>query len=459
MEQPKLSHIFIKGESAKRVFDYTANIIGLVNSFFTIRYLSVFNFGLFQLILAFLNLLDGFDWKNLDGPIAVEMRHWFSQKQPQKAKRLFWESAFSRAAIMSVLAVGVFLGSSLIASYYGQDVGTLIKIVSVLLLLNAAESALSVFLKSIISVAHWSFPTWREATKAVFLISFFLMNDFNITNVAISHVAGEAGAVIAVGVFIFIKQYKKTFAGVSAEPTMMLPAFLKKHGSLIFVRYAISRVTKNLMPWFIKFFINTEAVAFYSVANNLAAFVQNVIPMNGITISLFSKIGLKDQMAYIFNRSVKYTTWLSFGLMSVSFITVPFVIPWLFPQYTSSVTLFMLLMLSLPIYSFYKVLKVILSMLREYKTLTMRLVNEVLVIPITSAIFLPLFGILGSGGVYMAIYLERTIFFYSQLRKLHPEFKISIKQMLKFDNHDRDLAVRLWAGVKELIRRKMPSKP
>ncbi|TSC89694.1 MAG: hypothetical protein G01um10143_184 [Parcubacteria group bacterium Gr01-1014_3] len=459
MEQSKLSHIFIKGESAKRVFDYSANLIGLVNSFFTIRYLSVFNFGVFQLILAFLNLLDGFDWKNMDGPIAVEMRYWFAQKMPQKAKRLFWESTFSRAAIMSVLAIGVFLGSSLIAGYYGQDVGNLIKIVSGLLLLNAVESSLSVFLKSIVSFAHWSFPLWRELTKAVFLTSFFLMNDFNITTVLISHVAGEAGAVMVVGVFIFMKQYKKTFAGITAGTEMMLPAFLKKHGSLIFFRYAISRVTKNLMPWFIKFFINTEAVAFYSVANNLAAFVQSVIPMNGITISLFSKIGLKDQMAYIFNRSVKYTAWLSFGLMAASFVTVPFVIPWLFPQYTSSVTLFVLLMLSLPIYSFYKVLKVILSMLREYRVLTMRLVNEALVIPITSAIFLPLFGILGSGGVYMAIYLERTIFFYSRLRKLHPEFKISTGQMFRFDRHDRDLFVRLWISLKDLLKRKVPAKP
>jgi len=454
MEQSKLSHVFIKGESAKRVFDYIANGIGLVNSFFTIRYLSVFNFGLFQLILAFLNLLDGFDWKNLDGPIAVEMRYWFAQKQPQKAKRLFFESSISRLVIMLVLATGVFFGSSLIARYYGQDVGDLIKIISGLLLLNALESALAIFLKSVISVAQWSFPVWRELTKAAFLISFFVMHNFTITTVVISHIAGEAGAVLAIGVFVFLKQYKKVFSGVSVEPTMMLPTFLNKHGRLIFFRYAISRITKNLMPWFIKFFINTEAVAFYSVASNLAAFVQSVIPMNGITISLFSKIGAKDQLAYIFTRSVKYTTWLSFVLMIGSFVTVPFIIPWLFPQYTSSVTLFLLLMLSLPIYSFYKVLKVILSMLREYKVLTMRLINEVLVIPLSSAVFLPLFGILGSGAVYLSIYLERTIFFYAQLRKLHPEFSVSLKQLFRFDRHDKELIVRLWVGVKELLKRK-----
>ena len=97
------------------------------------------------------------------------------------------------------------------------------------------------------------------------------------------------------------------------------------------------------------------------------------------------------------------------------------------------------MLFGLPFYGIYKILKAVLSVLREYKILTMRLLNETLVIPIGSFIFLPTLKIVGSAFVYVAIFIERTFFFYSQLTKKYPEFRLRSKNLFTIDKHDREI--------------------
>ncbi len=452
-EQKKpLSYYFVKGEALKRTTDVLATAVGLANSFLTITVLSVFQFGLYQLVLAFVGIVDGFNINNLDGPVATEMRHHLNEGGKDRAKALFRGIARWRIGFALAVGAAIFFGANLIADIYGDDIGLLLKIVSPLIVLMALESLQTIFLKSIISFAHWTFPAIREVSKLLILVGLFLFNQLTLIGVVGAHVAAQALAVLVLAAVFFLKEYRRVFAGVAALGGQLLWSFIKTHGKWIFLKFGLSRVTKNTIPWFIKIFVNTEAVAFYSLALNAAAMVEGLMPIAGISPLFLIKIGERGELALLFKRAVKYIFWLGTALMVVSWLLVPWLLVLIFPQYASITKLLMLFLSVLPIYGIYKILKSLLASLREYKILTLRLLNEVFIVIVGSVVFLPIFGVIGAAFVYILTFVERVRFFYRCLVGKYPEFKIKVRQLFSFDELDRELIGKIFKQLLSFLK-------
>lgn len=437
-QKKPLSHYFFKGEGLKRFYDTIARGIGIVNSYFTISYLSVFQFGLYQLILAFINIAQGFNLPVLDSAVAVEMRRYFNEGKKDFAKRLFWENAALRIGIAVILTAVVFLGAELVARWYHSDIALFVRLASLLFIIDAMQTVAATFFKSVISFSHWSYPAIREGTKFILIISAILFYQFTIIEVIGIHVIGEAAAFWGVFLFMFIKQYRRAFREIKFQTQSLIFQLFRAYGQWIILRHVLSRVSKNTLPWFIKFFINTEAVAFYTLAVNLVAFMEGLMPLDGIAPILLLKAGKREEMGYIFKQAAKYTFWLGVIFLIIGFFAVPPIVAWLFPHYLPAIPIFRIMLLALPIFGAYKLLKTTLSILQEHRILTLRFINEVLIIPIGSAVFLPLFRLAGIGLVYIAIYAERVWYFYTRLIKYYPEFKIKPRVLLSLGMEDWD---------------------
>lgn len=438
-----LSHYFLKGEALSRFYSLATTGVGLVNSFFIITYLSVFHFGLYQLLLAFIGILGSFNVGLLDSIVGVDIRRYLNVGKLDFAKRLFLENAAVKIAFAILLTVTVFLGANLIADYYGEDIALFIKIAGALILIRALETVEATFLKSVFSFAHWSFPAIREIVKLILILSFIFFHRFTILEVMIAHVSSEAASLLFITLYVFAGKYRKAFGAVKAVKEILLLNIVKVYGKWTFLRYGFSKISKNLMPWFIKFFVNTEAVAFYSLALNIVAFIENLLPLSGLGPIFLLKADRKDELAFIFRSSAKYTVWAGLAALVVAFLLVPPAVAFIFPKYTPAIPLFNIMILAMPVYGLYKVLKSILSVLREHQLLAMRILNEILVIFFGSLILLPIFGVLGAGMVYVATYLERVWFFYSRMIKKYPDFKFKIKNLFKFSEEDKDLMRRI----------------
>lgn len=451
MHKKPLSYYFVKGEALKRVYDTSAMGTGLVNSFLVISHLSVFAFGLYQLILAFVSILDGLSVKNIDGPITTEMRHHFKNGEKEKAKKIFKEIALWRIGYGIVVGAGIFAGAGIIADWYGNDIGLLIKIVSPLLLLYALQAIEGIFLKSVISFAHWSFPAIREGTKLFIFIGLLLFSQLTIMSVVAAHVIGIATGVVVIGFVSFIKKYIATLARVSTHPHSLLLVFFKTHGKFIFLRFGLARITKNTMPWLIKVFINTEAVAFYALAVNAVAFIEGFMPLAGITPLFLLKLGKDIELNFLFKNAAKYVVWIGSLFLVIGFFLAPWLLVLIFPNYAPAMPVFKIMIFALPIFGLYKILKAMLSVLREYKILAMRVLNEVAVLGIGSVILLPVLGVAGAGIVYVITFVERVWFFYSQLVKRYPDFKIKPKHLFKFDRSDLQLIRKVFTQSFSLL--------
>ncbi|MDP3764360.1 MAG: oligosaccharide flippase family protein [bacterium] len=436
----RLSSYFVSVETTRRFYGALATFFSLASSFFIISSLSVFQFGLYQLLLSFIAILQGFNAGIVANVVVVEIRRYFNTHKLKEAKQLFLESAFVRISLALVLFLVAFLGAEVIARFYDQDISSIIKIGAILIIIHTLQSVQTALLKPALIFSYWASPAIREVTKFLLLAVLFFYSTLSILNVVTVHIIGEAVALVVITLWSFIKAYGHFFGGLKSERRLtMFAEILKKYGGFIFLRYGLAQLTKNSMPWLIKFFINVEAVAFYSLSLNLVAFVEKLMPTQGIGEVLLLRIDNKNQASFIFTKAVKYTVWLGSILFVLGLVVIPNVIPLLFPNYVPALPLVIIMLMVLPIYGTYKLLKTTLTILREYKILTLRLFNEVIILPLGSLIFLPTLGILGAGVVYGIVYIERVVLFYSQLVKKYPEFKLKWGGLMKFDSLDKEI--------------------
>lgn len=439
LKNKRLSYYFLKNETTRRFYETSATVLGLANSFFIISYLSVFHFGMYQLMLSFMAILEGFSAGFFNDVVVIEMRRYLNVGKIGWAKRLFWEHAVLKI-IMSILLVGIIYGGSgVVAHFYGDSVALFLKIASVLLIIHTIRLLEFTLLKSAMIFSYWAYPMIMELTKLVLVVGLVMFFQLTVVSVIAVHVMAEIVALGVITIRSFIKTYGGVFGTVKSRVDYLLINILKKHGKWIFLRYGFSKITKNTMPWFIKFFINTEAVAFYSLAINLVSMIEKLMPLQGFGDVVLLKVDNKNEVAFIFKRAVKYLIWVGLIFSLGALVIVPVIISFLFPKYTPAMGVFTVMLAALPLYGVYKVLKSTLSTLREYRTMALRLANEVLIFPVGSVIFLPVMGLTGAGVVYVIAYLERVWFFYGQLVKKYPEFKIKAASLVKFDNSDKEL--------------------
>lgn len=443
--------VFFKGEGLKRAYDTAATGIGFVNSYLTITYLTVFEFGLIQLLLSFVSVIDSLNIDIFDGIVTVEIRRYFNRGKAEFAKRLFWESAVLKIGIAVLFTAAIFGGSEVIAQWYGQDVAFFIRVVSMLLIARALFTSEAGFLKSVMNFSHWSFPALREGIKLFMLLWALFFYYLNISVIVVAHVAAEAAAVVVITLFVFVKVYRRNAGSVQMNKETLLGKIFRAHGKWVAIRYLFSRVTKNAMPWFIKVFVNTEAVAYYSLAVGIIALAEGLMPMAGVSTILLMKVGVPDQIAFIFKRSLKYMVWLGTLFMLGGFIVLPPLVLFVFPKYGPTLPILYMMLFAFPLYGAYKVLKPTLTVLQEYKILALRIMREALVVPLAAVIFLPLLGVVGAGLAYNAVYWERTPFLYRKLTEKYPDFKLKLSELFRFDETDAVMLKRAWGRLRRAV--------
>ncbi|MEK7564693.1 MAG: polysaccharide biosynthesis C-terminal domain-containing protein [Patescibacteria group bacterium] len=431
-----LGEFLIKGESVTRMWDLVGSAFSLINSFFIIQALSLYQFGLYQLVLAFIGLVNSFNLDLFDTVVNVEIRRYFNSGKIAVAKRILKEYAVVKIVVAILMTIGVFLGANLVAHYYGSDVAQFIRIASFIFLITTFQNIEMIVLKNSFSMIYYSAGGIREVFKFFLLFGVVFYSYLDISKILVIHILGLLGSLVFTS-FFFWRIYSNLWLKVISAKGFFLNGLAKAHGKWVSLRFLLAKFSSgNINPWLIKFFINTEAVAIYFLAYNLVAFIQEFFPVNALSWIFLMKIDDKNEMGYIFKRSAKYLFW--FGVLAglFSLAAVPWIVNIIFPKFHDAWPIFKVMLVVFPIFGVYKIIKEVLSTLREYKTLTLRMPIESLVNLIFLAVLLPLFGLMGAAIAYVAVYVARILFFYPALIRLHPNFKIKTKDIFSFNDDD-----------------------
>lgn len=434
---------YIQGEIAIGGWRLVGRVLEIASAFLVISQLDVFKYGTYILLFAFYKLVSGPFQMFLESVIFNDIVRHIAEKNEANAKRLFWERFALRMSIALVLSGGVLLGAELIAEWYDEDVAILLRLISTLFIISTLSTSMRVLFQAHRRFGAAAFRSIVQKGVRLFLLSILFV--FFTIDIKTAVIATVIAAMATVVVFIpmFLKLYAPWRAVKAARTSVLIP-IVKTYGKWSALGHVISSVTGNIRPWLIKFFINTEAVAIYSVAESLFGALKAFLPTDTLVTLIPREMHDIKRRERLFLRGTKYITALSIVFGIAGFVLVPPVVGVVFPQYTDSISLFLILLIALPFLSVESMASKFLVALRRQKFLFFVTVVKVisrLIFPITLLYFLGIWG-MALERILMAVLIGAITFGYVVRHEIS---SFNWKSLFLFDAAD-------WTFMKRFFR-------
>jgi len=428
---------YLRGEALYWFWGLLEKLVTAVGAFFILSELDVYKYGVYILLFSFYSLTAGIFLQPLQEVIFNDLTRFAAAGKIAEAKRLFLENWVVRMIFAVLLFLGLFFGADLIARYYDQDIAGLFRLLSVLYFIDVSNTTIRMFLRfklrfGLVAMRPMLFKIFRLAF-ILFFLSFF---NFGIREALISHL-GAAFLATLVFVPAFIKEYRPWSRIKTAAQDFLLAQIIRRHGKWSIFGSSLSQLTGNIRPWLIKAFVNTEAVAIFSVAESLYGTVKAFFPDSTLMTLIPRKIADRAAATAIFVRGTKYLTLLALLMIAAGFFLAPPFIRWLLPHYAAALPFYQaLIILLLPIFALRTMAVTFLVAWRRQKFLfftgTVQTFGEI----ILSIPFLYFFSTWGMVWQRVLLSFVITVLLLNNLLKR--EFPtVSLRQFFVFDRLDK----------------------
>lgn len=440
------SRTYVRGEVLTQAANAMSKGLGVANSLIVLSALSVFHFGLYQLILSAAAIAESMSAGLFDDVVITDTARGLAEDRRPESKRLFNQFAVFKIGVGAAMAVALFAGAEVVAAFYDRDIAGLVRIASALVLVSTLRATEEIFFIASVSFSWLWTQTVLEVSKLALLVSFLAVGGFGVRQVLVAAVGASLVALLFSSIF-FIPEYRRAFAGVSSAPANLLLAAGKRYGMWVSLRYGFGKVIKNIRPWLIKFLLNTEAVALYALGVNIISLAQGLMPIGMLGRLLPWELKDAARFRFIFLRSVKYALWIGLAMAILGAVILPPLIILILPKYAPAMPVLLALLLTLPPYGVYKIHKSVLGVLREQKVLSLRVMTEAGLVVGLNAVLLPLIGIVGVGVECALTYAWRILFFHRELVRRRPELAIKLKYLFSVDAADREFFGRVMSEL------------
>lgn len=449
------SKLFVRGETYFGFWNVSGKGLALLNSLIVIKYLSLYEYGVYQLVLAFNGLIGSFFLKILAVVTLNDILRFIGEHREDLAKRLYHQYAFLKITISVVVFFFVYIGADIISSYYDENVASFFRIISVMFLIDTLYNLVKIVLEARLRLnLIASRPIIYQLIRTSLLIgSIFVFGKFGIKEILIIHVLSAITALLVI-LYPFWGQYM-LWKGVSSSRENVLLNIFKTHGKWSILRPIIAGFSDNVRPWLIKLFINTEAVAVVSVASIMLSAVKSILPINTLTYLVPLSINNKEQSRKILSYSIKYIAILSTAVGTATAIIAMFLVPIFIPQYKNTLGIFFGMLVSLPFSGIGSVAATFLVAMRKQKYLFYQMVSKSIFTFTATLVLLPIFGIWGVAIETIATSLFVSIIIYIYVKKFGGlGFAVDWAKIFSFTNTDREFIKTIFFEAKQLILKK-----
>ncbi len=412
-------------------------IIGIVTMIFTLRNLTVFEYGVAELVQSILPIMGIFLLPGLSTVVVADMGIARSGGDFAKMKGLF--RAYCRLSILlgCIAWAILFLVSVALMMYYSADIGLYYAIISFALLIGPARSLILAYFSVMLRFREQALlVSVEEVVKLIIVVVASLINDLTITWYLIAIVASQ-GAATAIFMPIFLKHYRLSLGQYVAESIPMF-AFLYHHGKWGIAANYLSGIGQSVRAWLIKWSLGTEAVGLFSVAVGLIGHTRSLMPLSNIVAPLIPQfVSEKLKFYRIIQASIKYSS-VGFAILAVvAAIAFPPVLGVLFPQYTASFVLYQILLISLVPTAFGNVFNQVFFALQAQRNLFLSMIYRLLASIVLLPVLAHLFGLYGVAIEFVLIIVLFAFERYRVLKKLLPDFTVSIRDLVRVTDEDR----------------------
>jgi O-antigen/teichoic acid export membrane protein len=449
------SKIYLKGEFSYGFWNSFTRVIGAINTFLVISYLTLHEYGSFQLLLVsyagvatFLNIGGGV--------IRNDILRFEAEGRSADAKKLFYESSIVRIIIGLLLWTFAFFNFSFLSFRFDASYVSLIRVISFLFLHDAIITSVTTLIemrKKFNIIA--SRASIAKIVQLPVLLYFILFSNLDLQAVVISLVISMF---VTLGFLLpsFFEAYKP-WRNVKNSPKNFLFKILSSYGKWELFQPMVSKLTSFLEPWAIKLFINTEAVAIFSVAQTLIGTVAGFFPVKTLSTLVPFEINDEGKLRKIYTSGVKYLVSLSVAIGVGCLIFVPPFITLFFNKYTVSLPFFKVLLITLPFLAISGVSSVFLIALRRQKFLFFQKILKIIIAVALYLLLLPMFGLWGIVIQNIILTLIMTASIYIYLKNTQPKLFINWQDIFIYNEEDKIFLKKIVATLKGYIGNKFLS--
>lgn len=406
--------------------------VGLAVIFIIVYFLSVYEYGLFKLILSLVAIFQSFIISGLDAvvrnDIAIELR----QDNKTKAAQLFYEFCFVKLLLTTLVWVIFYLFISLVfVNYYENNFIFLLKIASITIFLNYFSNIISLFYKSIGALSFTSMVnSWLEIVKVLILVTFFYFFSPSIQTLFGSIIVTQIITIVIYGFFSY-KILTDWWQFFKFDLPYNIFSIVRTYGKWSVMSGILSDILPNARNYLIKILISTEAVAIYNIAKSMLESLYQLLPMNKVlAIFLPYKVTKADLKIKYYKLGVKYSTYLYFLLIIFGYIGGTLIIDNFFVDYQQSLLIFYLMLPILLLFGLLEFLHSYLHVLRFQKILFMRVFLKNILSISLIIILVPIFGLIGLGYEYIITNIIILVMLYKSLTDIYPELSLSLRDFI-----------------------------
>jgi O-antigen/teichoic acid export membrane protein len=439
-------HAFLKGEAISAFWGFTTKGIGLLNTFLTITSLTLYQYGVFQLLLSVAGISS--DALNLGSTvISNEMSRAIAEKRIGDAKKIFIEYSVIRLIIAFGIWAAVYFGATILFNSYSIDFIKDMRVISFLFITEAIFMIMRTFWLVKLEFGLVAIrSTINKFIQAGILVFFFAQGNLGLKQLIWSIIVASLGSVIVL-VYSFLKSYFE-WENYEMPKKILLTTIIINYGSWEIVRQFLNKITFRIKPWLIKLFISTEAVAVFSIAETIVTTLQDVIPSKTLQSLVPLWIEDKKLSAKMFSYGIKYFVLIGVVIGISSVIIVPPVVHGFFPKYNESLPLFYLMIFNLPVFASGIILGNYLVVLRKQKFLFAHNgIRNILTLGIILST-LPFVGLWGLAIEFVVVPFIMVMISTFYLEKLYPELRFDFDVLFSYSQIDRDLFKKILGIIK-----------
>lgn len=439
--------------------------VGIANTILVLRLLSVYEYGLYHLVLAAYGLASVFFLSGFDQIVLADLMRAKGEGDPGRARRIFSEFFLLKAGIGAALFFAVFFGARAVGSWYGADIAHLVRIISLLFLLVPLERAMNMVFNYHLSFRAMSLYTLtEEALKLVALLFFIFVAGMGVSGVVLAVVSASAGAFV-----VFLPRAVRLFGAIPVPiPVPMRqesgrgPAFLLVSAFSDYGKWAVGfrylgDFQRHLRPWLIRFFLSTEAVGIFAIAENMYGQVVGLVPLVNVFVPAVAQhIADRTGIRKLLYVCVKYGTpfFVILGIASVPALWV--LIYAVFPQYAEALPVFYIFLLTAFTAGVSNILMAVFYAERRQRAHFFIMASTVAVTLIFGILLIPAFGVAG-----IAMEFVISAFFFNGARlwylfRRYPELRFAPRLLFSFGAEDKALLRSALSNARGLIFRNAP---
>lgn len=427
--------------------------IGLANSFLIISSLSLYEYGVFQLLLATYSF--SAEVEGLGGFVINDLARFIGEKKEAQAKKLFYEISFFRIGAGILFWLIAFFGAPLLSFRFGPDFIFIIRILSFLFLHDALLAFFRSLLKNRLQFAVLASRTSvSKVSQLLILLGFFTWRSIGLREVVLALVISAFISTLSLWP-AFWRSYKPWRGLKMAEEKILFKA-LMAYGKWEVFSKIFSRAISFFQPWVIKVAVSTEAVAVFSIADTMITFLKELIPTKTLSSLVPREVADRERSQRIFSRASKYLMFFAFLAAGGGLIAAYPFIKLFFPQYLVSLPYFYAMLPLVPLTALGATTGTFITALRKQKFLFLRMLTKNFLTTVFLLTLVPLFKIWGmvTKEIMMTLIMFSLTCLY--LKKIKPGISLRWREIFYFDGEDRIFLRNIFGDLKRYARKKMP---